>query len=203
MKLKYDNITISGGVAVGKNTLMNNLMPYLKPLGWKFTSGGQLLRDATKEYVQPLASLADKKFHNTLDNRTKKLLTKEGHYVIEAWLSGFMAYDLKNTLKVLLICSNCSLKIDRVVNRDKITVEQAINFVREREEENFKTWQKIYGKYNFFNPKYYDLVIDTYSSGPLETVGKVLDKLGYHANPLKPARFDKINPPTGGDKNLV
>jgi cytidylate kinase len=181
MKLKYDNITISGGVAVGKNTLMNNLKPCLKPLDWKFSSGGQILRDFAKEYIQPLASLADKKFHQTLDARTKKLLTKESHYVIEAWLSGFMARDLKNTLKVLLICSNCSLKVDRVVNRDKITVQQAINFIKQREEKNFKTWQKIYGNYNFFDPKYYNLIIDTYSSGPLETVGKVLDKLGYHA----------------------
>jgi len=188
MNLKYDNITISGGVAVGKNTLMNNLKPYLAPLGWKFTSGGQLLRDFTKENIQPLASLADKKFHHDLDNRTKKLLTEKGHYVIEAWLSGFMARDLKNTLKVLLICSNRSLKVDRVVNRDKIIVEQAIQFIKQREEGNFKTWQKIYGKYDFFDPKYYDLVIDTYSSGPLETVGKVLDKLGYK----KPVRFDKF-----------
>jgi cytidylate kinase len=56
--------------------------------------------------------------------------------------------------------------------------------VKEREEKNFKTWQKIYGKYNFFEPKYYDLVIDTYSSGPLETVGKVLDKIGFDNNNL-------------------
>src|SRR3989304_7892124 len=105
MNFKYEKITMSGGVATGKNTLLNNLKSYLKPLGWKFTSGGQLLRDFAKEYVQPLASLADKKFHNTLDERTRKLLTKEGHYVIEAWLAGFMARDLKNTLRVLLICS--------------------------------------------------------------------------------------------------
>lgn len=180
MKLKYKNITISGGVAVGKNTLANNLKPYLKPLGWKFASGGQLLRDFTQEYIQPVASLADKKFHQNLDNRTRKLLTEEGHYVIEAWLAGFVARDLKDTLKVLLVCSDTSLKVDRVVNRDKIAIEQAKKFIKQREEENFKTWQRIYGKYNFFDKKYYDLIIDTYSSGPLETVGRVLDKLGYH-----------------------
>ena len=33
--------------------------------------------------------------------------------------------------------------------------------------------------YDFFDPKYYHLVIDTYSSGPNETVGIVLDKLGF------------------------
>lgn len=178
MKLKYNNITISGGVSVGKNTLLNNLKPYLAPLGWKFASGGQILRDFTKEYVQPLATLVDKDFHHKIDERTINLL-KEGHYVIEAWLAGFLARNLKDTLRVLLICSNEALKIDRVVNRDKVTIEEAKKLIRERERENFKTWHKIYGKYNYWDPKYYHLVIDTYSSGPLETVGKVLDKLGY------------------------
>jgi len=51
--------------------------------------------------------------------------------------------------------------------------------VKEREEDNIKTWKKLYGDYEFFDPKYYHLVIDTFSSGPLETVGKVLDRLGF------------------------
>lgn len=179
MKFKFENITISGGVAVGKNTLLNNLKPYLEPYGWKFTSGGQILRDFTKENVLPLASLVDKKFHNQIDNRTRRLLTEEGRYVIEAWLSGFVARDLKSTLRVLLICSNEALKIDRVVNRDRVTIEKAKEFIKKREVENFKTWYKIYGKYDYWDPKYYHVILDTYSSGPLETVGKVLDKLGY------------------------
>ncbi len=180
MKLKFENITISGGVSVGKNTLMDNLKPILSPLGWKFTSGGQILRDYAKEYVQPLASLAGKEFHEQIEKRTRRLLTEHGHYVIEAWLSGFVGRDLKNTLRVLLVCSDNALRVDRVVNRDKVTVEQAKHLIREREEINFKEWQRYYGKYNFFDPQYYQLVIDTYSCGPMETVGKVLDKLGYH-----------------------
>ncbi|MCL4374971.1 cytidylate kinase family protein [Patescibacteria group bacterium] len=180
MKLKFDHITISGGVSVGKNTLMDNLKPLLAPLGWKFTSGGQILRDYAKEYVQPLASLAGEEFHKKIEERSRRLLTGPEHYVIEAWLSGFVARDLKNILRVLLICSNDALRVDRVANRDKVTVEQAKHFIKERERVNFKEWQRIYGDYNFFDPKYYSIVIDTYSCGPMETVGKVLDKLGYH-----------------------
>lgn len=181
MKLKYDNITISGGVATGKNTLLNNLKPFLQPFGWRLTSGGKILRDFLKEYVQPLSSKGGKEVDYMIDNRTKKLL-KTGNYVIESWLAGFMARELKNTLRVLLFCSNDALKVDRVVNRDKITVDQAKEFIKEREEDNFRHWKKIYGNYNFFDPKFFHLIIDTYSSGPLETVGKVLDKLGYKNN---------------------
>ena len=177
--MKYKNITISGGVAVGKNTLQENLKSYLQPQGFKFTSGGQLLRDFSREYVQPLASLAPDEFHHKLDDRTKKLL-EEGKYVIEAWLAGFMARDRDDTLRILLICSHDSVRIDRVVNRDKVTIEKAKTYIKDREETNFREWKRIYGDHDFFDPKYYHLVIDTYSSGPNETVGKVLDKLGYN-----------------------
>lgn len=179
MDLKFKNVTISGGVAVGKGTLKENLRQALEPLGWKFASGGQLLRDFTKEYVQPLASLAPDDFHHKLDDRTRNLLTKEGHYVVEAWLSGFVARDLTDTLRVLLVCSNDALRIDRVTNRDNISIDEAKKYIHEREVVNFQEWKRIYGDYSFFDPKYYHLVIDTYSSGPFETTGKVLDKLGY------------------------
>jgi cytidylate kinase len=177
--LKYRNITISGGVASGKNTLLNNLKPFLEPIGWKFASGGQILRNCLKEYVNPLASDAPTEIHHQIDNRTIALLD-QGNYVIESWLAGFMARERKDDLRVLLFCSNPALKIDRVANRDRVSIEEAKKIIKEREQNNFNTWKKIYGNYDFFNPKYYHLIIDTYSSGPLETVGKVLDALGYN-----------------------
>lgn len=179
MQLKFENITISGGVAVGKNTLKDNLRTYLEPLGWKFTSGGQILRDFTKEYVQPLASLADEDFHRKLDQRTLDLLTKEKNYVIEAWLSGFVARDLDNTLRVLLVCENDALRIDRVANRDKVSIQQAKDFIHQRERDNFREWKRIYGDHDFWGRDIYHLVIDTYSSSQEETVARVLERLGF------------------------
>lgn len=178
ISLKYKNITISGGVAVGKNTLHAALKPYLEPLGWKFTSGGQLLRDFTKEYVQPLAKLAPDEFHHKLDKRTLDLL-ENGRIVIEAWLAGFMARERSDTLRILLKCENDALRIDRVANRDKVSIDQAKKYIREREEGNFIEWKRIYGDYNFFSPEFYHLIIDTYSHGPQETAEKVLKELGY------------------------
>ena len=179
MNLNFQNITISGGVAVGKNTLKDNLRPYLEPDGWKFTSGGQLNRDFTKEYIAPLASNVGDDFNRYLEQRTHDLLVKEKNIVIEAWLSGFVARDLKDTLRILLVCGNDALRVDRVANRDKITIADAKEVIKMRESDNFKEWQRLYGPYEFFSPEYYHLVVDTYSTGPLETVGKVLDMLGY------------------------
>ena len=179
MDLKFDNIAISGGIAVGKNTLINNLKPYLKPYKWRFSSSGRLVREYTKDNILPLASRAPDDFHKQIENHVREIFEKEKHWVIEGWLAGFVARDLKNTLRVLLVCSENSVRIDRVVNRDKITIEQAIKFTKMREEENLKTWKRIYGDYDFFNPKYYHLIIDTYASGPLQTAGKLLDRLGF------------------------
>ena len=187
MNPKFENITISGGVAVGTSTLFNNIKPYLKPYGWEFFSGGEFMRDyAIKNGLFPKNSKVHHKatvysddFDRQIDSDMRNRLAKEKHVVFESWLSGFIARDFKNVLRILLICSDEALRIDRVVNRDAITVEEAKLFIKEREEDNFKKWKRLYGNYNFFNPKYYQLVIDTYTAGPMETLGKVLDKLGF------------------------
>lgn len=179
MNLKFDNITISGGVAVGKGTLLSNLQPYLKNRGWKFKASGQIVRDYTKEYIKPNASLAPDELHKKIDSKVYENLKKDKNWVIEAWLAGWLARKLPKTLRILLICSNKALQVDRVVNRDKVSVNDAKKYIEEREEDNQKTFKRIYNAINIFSPKFYQLVIDTYSSGPLETVGKVLDKLGY------------------------
>src|SRR3989344_4231910 len=165
MNLKYDNITISGGVAVGTTTLLNNLKPYIEPLGFKCKSTGQFIRHHIKENVMPLATLVSDDFDQEIEAEVEKTLKQEKRWAIEGWLAGFVARSLDNTLRILLICSQEAVRIDRVVNRDKVSYEQAKNFIKEREEENFKKWQRVYGKHNFFDPTLYHLVIDTAASG--------------------------------------
>lgn len=180
MRLKYHNITISGGIAVGTTTLMENLKSYLEPLTFKFKSTGQMVREYMKEDLLPVATLVSDKFDIEVEQKVGKLLQFQKHWVVEGWLAGFVARNLKETLKILLICSHDSVRVDRVANRDKVTVEAAKQMIKKREEANFEKWKKLYGDHNFFNPRYYNVVIDTYSSGQLETAGKVLDLLGYH-----------------------
>ncbi|MEO6508513.1 MAG: cytidylate kinase family protein [Patescibacteria group bacterium] len=179
MKLNYDNITISGTVAVGKDTLRNNLLTTLEPLGWKGRSLGAIVREFTNENILPNASLAPDDFHHKIDDKVVEILKNEKQWIIEAWMSGFLAKEIDTTLRILLICENKALKIDRVANRDKVTVENAKNYIKHREEDNLKTFQRLYGNYSFWDPKYYHLVIDTYANGQMECVEKALDVLGY------------------------
>ncbi len=186
MNLKYQKITISGQFAVGTTTLAIHLKDIL---GWKYVNAGAIQREYDQihgihENKQGALSRPDS-HEKEVDAMTKKMLTKETKVIYEAWLSGFIAKDMDDVLKILLICSSDAVRIDRVVNRENIDVEEAKQWIKQREEENFKKWKKLYGNYDFWDPKYYDTVIDTYSSGQMQTVGKVLDKLGYRGN-LRP-----------------
>lgn len=182
MTLNYQNIAISGAVASGKGTLKNNLKKYLAPLGWKFSSGGELNRSRSGEYISPSADKVSDEYNNYIEKRTEELFTKEKHYVIEAWLAGWVARNMDDTLRVLLVCSNPAVTIDRVVNRDKVTVSEAKDIIRNRVAANTVTWKRLYGEYEFQDPNYFQLVIDTYTVNREETVRKVLDTLGYNLN---------------------
>jgi cytidylate kinase len=183
----YKNITISGGVASGKGTLAKNLTAYLSPLGWKNFSGSDLAHKFAPEYYNPSHKDAKRTHHSAtaydddtdreIDRRITMMLEKEEKIIVDSWLAGFNARHLPHTLRVLLICSQKQIVIERIVNRDLCSIAEAKIHLQKRNHDNFTKWQRLYGKYDFFDPKFYTLVIDTYSSGPLETMGKVLDAL--------------------------
>lgn len=177
----YQNITISGQIAAGTTTLLNNLKPHLAPKGWHFFSGGSFVREYSAQHNISLedAAMRGDDFAKKLDGEITHRLQTETQVVIESWLAGFNAQGIDNVLKVLLVCSDESIIIDRVVNRDHVTVEEAKKHIQARTEANIAKWQRLYGDHDFWDPKYYDLVIDTYSNGPIETVELVLEKLGF------------------------
>lgn len=176
----YRNITVSGKIAVGTSTLSKKLN---EVLGWEYINTGDLQRQYDREHGiaenERGAVTRPDSHEQEMEAMAKRILTEKNHIIYEAWLSGFVARNISGVLKVLVVCSNEAIRIDRVVNRDKVSVDEAKQFIKTREEENINKWKKLYGDHDFWNPKFYDLVIDTYSSGPLETVGKVLDSLGY------------------------
>ena len=118
----------------------------------------------------------------------KKLSNPVVHVAVESWIAGWNMRGLSHVLKVLLMCDD-ALRIDRIVNRDNLTVEEAKQHMYEREQANVAKWKRMYGTDDFWDPKYYDLVINTYSHGPGEALDIVLQALGYYnANGQKPRR---------------
>ncbi len=194
-KLKYRNITVSGTICTGTSTLSKLL---IERLGWEHWNAGQFFRDYCKEHGLKLENTSDRSddLSRQVEFGMRKDLKEKSGQLMEAWLSGFTAQGLKGVLKVLLVCDD-SLRVDRFVNREGVTVEKAKEHLRKREHENAKKWTRVYKKewsgwvskdkqdlrregdfFDFWHPKLYDLVIDTYSNSREETFKLALKELG-------------------------
>lgn len=188
--LKYASVAISGPPGAGRSTLLKNLKPFLEPLHWETFSGGDWARQfAIKSGAH---KVNDPKHHKATDYgddidhqidaaMRKKLSDPQTHVAVESWIAGWNMRGLKHVLKVLLLCDD-ALRIDRIVNRDNVSVEEAKQHLRERETTNFNKWERMYKTRDFWDPKHYDLILNTYSHGPAETANLVLQALGYFNN---------------------
>lgn len=186
-RLKYSSIAISGRPGAGRSTLLKNLRPHLEPLKWEFFSGGEWSRQFSIQ--QGKHDPNDPKHHLATDYGDdidyqidqalrEKIAHPETHMAVESWIAGWNARGYSHVLKVLLMCDD-ALRIDRIVNRENSTVEEAKEHLRTREDANITKWKRLYGVDDFWDPKYYDLVINTYSHGPGQTLELVLQALGY------------------------
>lgn len=200
-KLKYKNVAISGLPGAGSSTLGKTLA---EKLSWKYYCGGDFMRQEAiaqgifkqKGGTHHSAIHYDDEFDRKVDYRVRQTAEKEEGNVLEAWISCFMVQAVPDTLKVLVQCSEDAVRIDRLVNRDEITVEEAKKHIFKREEDNLKKWQRMYSKewkewvvnrglsgddkkIYFWYPQLYDLVLDTYSLNQEQTLNQVLEKLGY------------------------
>jgi len=200
-KLLFKNITVSGLPGAGSSTLAKSLA---KTLGWEYFSGGDFMRAYAIEQglfdknckVHHDATVYNDEFDRQVDFQTRKAVQNGEGKVIDAWLSGFMAQGIEGTLKVLVMCSDDPVRVDRLVNRDNISVTEAKKHIFEREQKNLEKWQRMYAKewqdwvvsknpklanepIYFWRPELYDLVLDTYTLSKEQTLKKVLEKLGY------------------------
>lgn len=188
-QFKYRSIAISGKPGAGRTTLFTNLKKVLQPLDFTFFSGGEWSRqyaidhglfDPQSKTHHPATVYGDDVDHE-IDIAMREKLEGEGKYCVESWIAGWNMRGLSHVLKVLLMCDD-ALRIDRVVNRDLVTVTEAKENIRKREEGNLSKWSRIYKvpETDFWDTKYYDLVINTYSHGPKETLDIVLQAMGYY-----------------------
>jgi cytidylate kinase len=200
--IAYKNITISGLPGCGSTTLLKMLREELKYAGFTGFSGGEFMRayaaekglfDASSRAHHSALVYSDD-FDRQVDMGIREKLSSEEGWIIESWLSGFMAQNIPTTLKILMTCSDDAVRIDRIVNRDGISIELAKENILIRYQENLSKWQRMYkkewhewlvktgkisaaAKLDFWRPDIYDLVIDTYSYNQQETLKIALDAI--------------------------
>jgi len=198
----YKNISISGLPGCGSTTLLAGLKEELKFDGWKGFSGGEFMREYAKEkglFNEKEGHHHDSRhyeddFDRQVDLGMREKLNTEKYWILESWLSGFMAQGVEGTFKILMTCSNDAIRIDRIVNRDGVHVDEAKKNMEDRYQANLSKWQRLYGEHwnqwlvttgkvkaedqiDFWRPDLYDLVIDTYSQNKEETLETVLDAI--------------------------
>lgn len=209
--LNYQNITISGLPGAGSSTLGKALANLL---GFSYFSGGDFMRayaiekglfkDNTKAHHD--ATVYSQDFDRQVDLGMRDNLKNKKGQILDSWLSGFMAQGVPGVLKILVTCSDDAVRVDRIVNRDQLTVDQAKHHIFDREEKNTNKWRALYKnewdrwivKKNilssqkeiwFWYEELYDLTIDTYKNSKQETLKRTLKKLGYNDAHLD---YDKI-----------
>ena len=182
------NITISGRIGTGKTTLAVKLG---ETLGWKVLDGGKFFRKVTEELGKSIIDTKDRpdKIDLEYEERIKKLLREEKNQIVQSHLAGFDAQGIEGVFKILVICRDehgddkAEIRIDRLMNRDGVSIEKAKYEILEREKQNLEKWRKMYANNDknwvYWDDKYYDLVVNTYSNNQEEVLRITLEGLGY------------------------
>lgn len=173
--MKYRAITISGRICTGKSFLFKALW---QKLGWESYSASQFFRNFCQRENLPLfaAELRPESLTREVDEEIRQRLLSGEKVIIEGWLAGFKAQNIPGVLKVLLVCSD-EERAKRFAQREKISQDIARGEIKKREDNLFQKWQRVYGRDDFFELKYYDLVIETTNLKPEGVLKLVLTEL--------------------------
>jgi cytidylate kinase len=180
------NITVSGRIATGATTLAHQIS---NQLGWVFLNGGALFRQFTNEKGLDIVRTGDRpdQFDIEYEEKIKKLLKEKSHQVIQSHLAGFDAQGIQEVFKILVVCEDengedkVDIRIDRLVNRDGKKVEDAKHEIFERERQNLEKYRRLYAdndpNWVYWDKKYYNLIINTYSLNTQESTQTVMNAL--------------------------
>lgn len=173
--MNYKNIAISGEIGTGTTTLSTKLS---KELDWNHLNTGEYFRRWHQEHNINLEDT--KKIPPNLDRKVdmdfQKLMREGEGIVFEARLSGWLAKDYRDVLKVLLICDFNSA-MERVSKREGKGIEEVKIENSKRSKALLEKFKDLYGIENYLDPKYFDLVIDTTNLNQDQVLESVLEKL--------------------------
>lgn len=181
---KIKNITVSGRIGAGTTTLATGLA---KTLGWKLLEGGELFAKIHQELKLNEVEVNARPDHFDVEyeEKIKKMLHREKHQIIQSHLAGFDAQGIRGIFKILVVCEDeeghdkPEIRIDRLINRRGISIEEAKEEVVVREKRNLEKWSRLYADSDpawvYWDKKYYDLVINTYDHNQEETLKIALE----------------------------
>lgn len=181
-------ITVSGRIASGSTTLAHSLAHYLE---WRHIEGGEIFWEALRGKLgldEKDTNLRPDKEDEAFDESLRKVLINGEHIVLETKLAGFNAQAIAGVFKILVICVDANgddqtqIRIDRLVNREHMSIQEAKEEVLVREKNDIEKWRRLYAadnaEWTYWDPVYYDLVINTYSHDQEEAFKLAILSLG-------------------------
>jgi len=162
-------LCVSGMAGTGKSTLAKKLA---HKYGLKYYSGGDALKALAAEegydtsgrgFWESLEGLRflerrekDSKFDEAVDEKLLEY-AKIGNVLLDSWT---MPWLVKSGFKIWLLAS-MEKRAERVAKRDKFTVEEALQMLKEKEAKTKAIYKQLYGFNLGEDFKPFDLVLDT------------------------------------------
>ena len=180
------NITVSGRIGSGATTLAHGLADHF---GWEMLDGGKIMRKIQAELGAGIEQTSKRpdSFDLEYEEKIKSMLHHESNHIIQSHLAGFDAQGIDGVFKFFVVCEDrdgsdkVDVRIDRLVDRDGISNEQAKHEVQERDKQNLEKWRRLYAhddqNWFYWDTKYYDAVINTYSHNHEGSLKLALDAL--------------------------
>ena len=176
-------IVVSGMPGCGSSTVARLLAKKMK---LKFFSAGDYTKKVAREEEKIDKKQTERivdfwktdrgksKEHHLSVEELQQNLAKKGKIVIESKLGiRFLKADFKIWLRAPL-----RTRAERYVERDKIPLDNAIKFLREKDNTERKNWKRIYGFDYFDQEKEADTVIGTGDKLPGEIVDIIIKFMG-------------------------
>ena len=141
-------ITISGHPGSGTSTLVSLIC---EAKGWNSLNGGDIFRQEAKNRGMKLSEFeavcaSDSSVDRSLDDVLKsRMLEPEGPQVMESRLCGWWAHLLELDCIRLWLNVSESVRAQRVVYREGLTLEQAISENRSRTDVDLARFEEMYG----------------------------------------------------------
>lgn len=163
------SVVISGSAAVGKTTLAHALA---KEFGFKLYNGGDILKEIARQqgYVisgndwwdsdEAIGFMKERKKNPVFDKQVDEKLiniAKKGSVIITSHTLPWLATEAIT----FWLSASPERRSERMSQRDKITVIDALRIVKMRDRENKKIYKKIYGSDFGDSLEVFDFMINT------------------------------------------
>jgi cytidylate kinase len=162
-------VCISGMAGTGKSTLAKKLA---KKYNLRYFSGGDALKELAKDKGYDSSSCGwwesadglrflekrekNLEFDKSVDDKLLKY-AQQGNVLLDSWT---MPWLLKTGFKIWLVAS-IKKRAERLAKRDKITINEALHVLKEKEARTKTIYKKLYGFTLGEDFEPFDLVLDT------------------------------------------